>query len=513
MRLIVIAILLLPFRLLLAQDPQLPYNNLANKTDKPVKSIEYSSDGIFKNMILFDYDINNNITEKTYMKSYVDTPGVWINLFRHQYQYDANNNLTSDIRQDFRNGDWSNTGREYNEWDDKGNLLVSGNMYFTDDNKWKFVNKYEYKYDEYGNQIYLLYSRNFDNSDTLIPRDLYTWEYLDDSRLSRMTIKYFYNNVYHVSRIGLYDYDENGRFIQYRNFMGLTDTVVDYAQVKYDAFGQVVLRTVGYLDGSDNIKNTYAMVWDDTGNLTEKIGTRLLNGEIKSNSLTKWTYDLKKNITSQSFESWMHDSANVIDGERIFITYDDSSNYLTKSYEAILNDKWTPIDRFTYTYDKQNQETSSIFENYYDGNWKKKNKTLREFDVQGDLLNINSFTWYTEQWLEVNANHDFHYNKQREYLEAYKIIVHYDITEIRETKPTEANINIIPNPSADCIRIMAKQPINQITITDLSGMGVMREKNYNSGDNIDISNLQVGFYMITVKTNENSYSRKFCKMK
>jgi hypothetical protein len=79
---------------------------------------------------------------------------------------------------------------------------------------------------------------------------------------------------------------------------------------------------------------------------------------------------------------------------------------------------------------------------------------------------------------------------------------------------TEKDFTIYPNPVADFLSMNFGKPTapGAYRIVDVNGKVVLRGALTNTGNHsLDVSNLSSGNYVITVKTDKGSYSRKFIK--
>ncbi len=83
-------------------------------------------------------------------------------------------------------------------------------------------------------------------------------------------------------------------------------------------------------------------------------------------------------------------------------------------------------------------------------------------------------------------------------------------TEIAYTKTNIENITVYPNPVKNIINIKNAQN-SQITINNLSGKIVYKNYSYNNIEKIDLSFLNNGMYIISIKTDTSVITRKIIK--
>ena len=74
------------------------------------------------------------------------------------------------------------------------------------------------------------------------------------------------------------------------------------------------------------------------------------------------------------------------------------------------------------------------------------------------------------------------------------------------------DIKVYPNPARDFITIRSNDLINNtLTITSLTGNEIKTIELITNLTSIDISNLNSGVYLISIKKNEQIYYKKFMK--
>ncbi len=88
----------------------------------------------------------------------------------------------------------------------------------------------------------------------------------------------------------------------------------------------------------------------------------------------------------------------------------------------------------------------------------------------------------------------------------------YDALAVNETIKNKLQVSVYPNPATEnlFVELDSKTKAAQITISDLSGKSIINTKLSNQ-NNIDISGLQLGMYMLTVYTENGSETVKFIK--
>ncbi len=88
----------------------------------------------------------------------------------------------------------------------------------------------------------------------------------------------------------------------------------------------------------------------------------------------------------------------------------------------------------------------------------------------------------------------------------------YDALALNEAIKNKLQVSVYPNPATEnlFVALDSKTKTAQITISDLSGKSIINATLLNQ-NNIDISGLQLGMYMLTVSTENGSETVKFIK--
>lgn len=88
-----------------------------------------------------------------------------------------------------------------------------------------------------------------------------------------------------------------------------------------------------------------------------------------------------------------------------------------------------------------------------------------------------------------------------------------DTTNTLNYQGSIPDFNIFPNPAYDYLQIVSKAEIAQLTITNLSGMIILKTQPASSSYYADLSGLENGVYFIQVKTSTQSYTQRFIILK
>lgn len=148
-----------------------------------------------------------------------------------------------------------------------------------------------------------------------------------------------------------------------------------------------------------------------------------------------------------------------------------------------------------YIYDDKNQlKTYSVYK--YNGEFV--NYSKREIirnDEENILFDIN-YSWSNNSWVETSRT-------------TYYYSLH--TTDV-QTISSLNSFQLLPNPAKQSIYIKSEIEIKQVNIYSLQGKQLQSISSYKSNDNIDVSALQVGVYLVKITdTDGKSYTGKFVK--
>ncbi len=142
---------------------------------------------------------------------------------------------------------------------------------------------------------------------------------------------------------------------------------------------------------------------------------------------------------------------------------------------------------------EKNENTAKKYSLYYNNN---KANYISEIGTDGEKIYFN-------------------YNTEANGYELFEVISELNLATSEVVKTDEKSlIYLYPNPASDFIRIKneSTKKIDSFLIYDFSGKIISEGKYIGENQNIDISNMNKGTYIIEVKTNSGkSYSHKFIK--
>jgi len=143
------------------------------------------------------------------------------------------------------------------------------------------------------------------------------------------------------------------------------------------------------------------------------------------------------------------------------------------------------------------------------------NITVIPGESGSSILKIENGNLYTTYGVLSAGNNDHAvYSKiNQNVFYAFKEIIKNDITvNIPEDQIME-HITVFPNPAHDLINVKIDDQFDQVTLSLFSSIGTLliKEDNYNSDIQIDISKIPNGFYLLKLEYNNKSVFTKFIK--
>lgn len=131
------------------------------------------------------------------------------------------------------------------------------------------------------------------------------------------------------------------------------------------------------------------------------------------------------------------------------------------------------------------------------------------------ILKIENGNLYTSYGvLSAGSNDHAVYSRiNQNVFYAFKEIIKNDITVYIPEDQKKEHITVFPNPAHDFINIKIEGQFDQVTLSLFSSIGTLliKEENYNSDIQIDISNIPNGFYLLKLEYNNKSVFTKFIK--
>jgi len=316
-----------------------------------------------------------------------------------------------------------------------------------------------------------------------------------------------------VSRV-IYTNDPGGRITTALTETWQANTWVASLRVliTYDASGHIVLESVERYQGGlwgAYVKRSYG--YDGSGRKLSMLQQRWAGG-IWENDL-KTTYAYNANINTVLFE--YSDDGNPWQlGGRFTYTCDLNGNYIGLLIESFEENNWQSSFKVDYTNDTDGNIISEWAYAPSGNEWVSDSRKTYTYDNYGNVISGENERWDAGAWLP-DMQTSYLYCK-KEYMLLLNVPVYrYEATYRGFPLGTEElqhmNFRLYPNPATDFVTIEFMNNDNDvpvITLHDHLGRPVnVRELDQNQ-TRLDVRGLPAGLYLISVKTNEGSATRK-----
>ena len=259
-------------------------------------------------------DLNGNII--TVRSSTVDSSG-WNDLFQNHYIYDANNNLTHDILQEWNGSAWINLEQSVYTYDSNSDLTTDTKQNWNG-TSWDNIYLLEYTYDSQHNQ--LTRQSNIWIGTEWSPGTKHSFTYDLQNRVTVQLVQSWISEWTNSQQL-LYTYDTNGDL-------------------------EMVLNQLwNVMEWDDNYRNLYAH--DSNHNRISIVRQDFVAGEWINMYQYMYTYDAFNNITL--LLSQFYNLDEWIDQDRFIATYDVDQNRLTEVYQ-FHEQTWYNVDSTYYFY-------------------------------------------------------------------------------------------------------------------------------------------------------------------
>jgi hypothetical protein len=310
------------------------------------------------------------------------------------------------------------------------------------------------------------------------------------------------------------------------NISGLKWENVSQYVYSNNADGTAHQITIQAWDGISawNTTNRLTYTYNSSKKVLTELSEKNLGAAWQNVSLKTNTYDGNGYLINSLTQSW--DIATS--------TYKNSSqsNYTNNANgtpSQVVNQTWNGVNawtnslRFTYTYNASGKNLTTVTDQSVSGTWIAFLKELFSYDGSGYLINDLSQLWNTGTSTWGNSSQSNYTNNSdgtphqvisqswdgtSAWINSDRLTYTYSqITGVSELidKP---DFTIYPNPAHDVINVKANISINgsAYSITNQTGMVLLRGKITNENTSIDISSLHNGIYFVHFgETNQNTF--------
>jgi len=340
----------------------------------------------------------------------------------------------------------------------------------TDEQQWENDTTYYKEYDENENLLVRIINEGYwDNY-----KYIYTFE--NENLIEEL---HLWNiNGWKNSSKRLYTYDNNGNLIQ--------DIIQDWN------------------NDTEEWINEWQHLYTYDNNEIQQI-TNEWNSDTEE-WIVRWksidTYDNNGNLTQELMIDWNNNTEEWINWYQHLYTYNSNGNQTQNLYQNWNNssEEWKSIYQYLYIYDNNENQIQELKQSWNSSSeeWINNNQTLYTYDENGNQTQELKQNWNSDtgEW-----NNGFKYDYFWSELEVV------NITEINNNK-----IIVYPNPASDKIQFSSSVLLDNsiIEIYTISGK-LVNNISANNNNEIDISNLSKGIYIIKISSETVNFVEKFIK--
>jgi len=467
------------------------------------------------------HDTNGNRTLLARYNWDVDTEQ-WIGInIKREDTYDENNNLITAIKYgwDVDAGQW--IGDEKEEYTYESDSLLTLDFTYNwnvDTQQWMTYSKSEYSHDNGGRETLRIEYRWSNSNQEWNNYAKNEYQYTNSSVIrSRFSWSYEYNDWELTGRRDQF-YDAEGHLINETHYdCWGTPCLPLYRSVwAYDAGGNLLswLSQEGGLGGSWLTNERETFTYDSNGNRLSATYEH-----IYWDSYSRWEaeYDMNNNQTEYRSYGREYEFGNWIPEYRRQWTY-NTENQITSSIYSNWNtstQEWQYAWKSEYEYDNTNYHILTIRSNWNEDTqaWEHAWKSTRTYDdayTYADLI-LPPFDEYAENYFHGKRTNYTRYNWENgEWVYAYESTYHYSAitVSITYTNTNSDGVLIYPNPTHSIlnIKVLNSQQINGVSLFDLAG----RQVPYRiiSNNTLNVSTLPSGMYWAKIEIDEAIFYKK-----
>jgi hypothetical protein len=268
-----------------------------------IETVQYWADGSWRNATreIVTYDSNRNKTSQT-REQWVDPDG-WTPEVRDIFTYDQENRR-NEWREQLRSddGNWYNNWRFTYSYDEAGNVTEESFQEWVS-NRWTVSNRVVHQYDNEGNRTERVFYTARRRS--VEPDIMNRYEYGDGTGMTRQLRRTWTGNAWLDVTVEEYEYNENDLL-----------SVIQYADVQGGGAQLITARD--------------SLSYDEEGRLIARLRQeRSPGGRFVNVSQHRYTYDFRGFRSTASMLVWR-------------------------------DERWVEVERTSYTYDVNGNQTSSL---------------------------------------------------------------------------------------------------------------------------------------------------------
>ncbi|WP_165864918.1 T9SS type A sorting domain-containing protein [Rufibacter latericius] len=385
------------------------------------------------------------------------TTNAWVLGYNHAYTYNTNGLLTEDFTTQADNTNFSRFNTTY---DTHKNVTEDLQYYWTDD-AWILSNGFRDAYTYTNGKVASIVSQFHKNG---------VW--------SNSTKQVFtYNTAGHLTDITAYGWDTNAWVIEDRTVLGYTA-------------GSDRPISVTYQEWENN-------AWKDFERYTDIVWHSFENtnfSDPETWQLASYTYQEREN------NGWV----NLLKETR---TYSANDSYVAVGEEWV-NNAWVNAYRYADTFDEKGNLILGVEESWVNGAWVIENgfKYLRTYDSNGNMAEVVFQRWEPTSEGSVEGAY---VNQDRYVYSNFQVVL-----SAKEDLEKLA-LQVYPNPMAGKFSIRLDQNHGATAkVMSLAGQALFTTSLTNpaKGQEINISHLPAGTYILQIQTKTGVRSQKIVKL-
>jgi len=378
--------------------------------------------------------------------------------------YDGNNNLISNITQQFNSISWVNSYKYTNIYDASNNLINETGYLWTGTD-WMNSNQNIYTYDGNNNQTSFI-SKQWNIGWVNILKFIYTYD-ANNNQISYLR-QNWNGSAWENTSLITYNYDG------YNNW-------TSYLKQKWNGIAW---------ENSWQFTFTY----DVNNNLTIELQKKWTNNEWNNFAKYSHTYDANNNDISGLAQIW--DGTTWVNSSLLIQIYNANNDWTSRLWQGWNGNTWENYHQETYTYDANGNNTSLTGQDWNGNAWLNSNQELYTYDANNFRSNYSHKNWNNAGFAIIvgdSAHYYFHTASGTNEL----------ITQGRA-------ITVFLNPSTEKITI-SNTTRGSLSILDLNGHQFLQQEITEPNAIIDVSGLKSGVYFVRVTSERTVQVGKFVK--
>jgi hypothetical protein len=480
-----------------------------------VKAVYDSSDFYVWDSILVDWRIKSKVHYQSYDSNknllgaigMILNNGVWENSYKHMYTYDSKNNVTSKVYYTWQGGSWVKFKKESHAYNNH-NDLISYIVTQFNGSSWINVTKSTFTYDNHNNKLKETYQDGSSSGTGWVNNYQYIYEY--DSTDNRL------NETYQLGNDSIWISVAKWNYVYDNNHNRISEHYLNW-DFSAGAFVNAALFTYQY---------------DQHNNMLEQISQNWENEAWVNTIKTTNTYSESNYKTLELVERWNDSSTKWENRLKTSFGYDKKGNKITTLSQEFLNDQWTNVSNFKYTYDGKHL-TEYVEQEWKNDAWLNRQRLIYTYNSNGDqTLELNQKWNPVKNWF--NAYYmldafDNNFVQTDESNKSWNIVtdkdnnnnyspfitgdsthyyVHSIATELAQhsVNPMKDDILIYPNPSNGIFTVAPENhlPIRNLEIYDATGQLILKQQS----NQVTIPRAIPGIYYIKLEQDTARYSQR-----